>query len=256
MLLKTHDLTKRFRGSTILDRINLQLLGGEIVVLLGANGTGKTTLLRLLACVYGPTDGTITMDGELLNRSRVDLRRRFYLVADGPQIRSRHTVLEYISDASLLYGVTIDQMRDQLVDLMERWEVLPLADNWVGSLSRGQSYKVAMCLLEMADPDFWFLDEPFASGMDPSGLKNLSNALKRARQRGRGILFSTQIIELAERLSDQVAILHGANLIAQDSLESVRRTARESDQTELPAILTALNEADVEGPSLSNSDEA
>lgn len=242
MHLDVAKITKKFGSKVILEQISLQVEPGTIVGLLGANGTGKTTLLRILATIYAPTDGEVRFDGVPLQRDQLAQRRRLHLIPDNPRNLAMQTVLEYVANAAVLYGQTLPTIEAKILPILERWQLTPLVDQHVALLSRGQNYKLALAALELADPELWLLDEPFASGMDPIGLTQLKRSLFAARDRGRIILFSTQLVDLAGSIANRIAVLEGAHLHAIGSLVELRTMASQDATSKLAQLLGELQE--------------
>ena len=214
MKIELRELTKRLGRTTVLDSVSLLLPEGQIIAILGANGAGKTTLLHLLGGLYQPDDGEILFDEEKLERHRLDLRRRLHYLPDIPVMSPRQTPIDYVLLALEAYGLADEDANQTIIELFEAFDLLPLADCPSSSLSRGQRYKATLCALIAIDPDFWILDEPFTSGMDPTGLMAMRQQLEAARDRGKTIVFSTQLIEVAQSLSDLVCILDASQIAA------------------------------------------
>jgi len=146
-------LKKRFGRVVALDQVSFEVEPGRIVALLGANGAGKTTLLRCLAGILSPTMGSVRYDGESLRRSRLDLRRRFGFLADSPFIDRGMTPIQHVSMALRLYGADRDGVEREVVDLFRQFDILPLAEGAVKTLSRGQWYKAALVALLAVDTE-------------------------------------------------------------------------------------------------------
>lgn len=249
MHVSTNGLSKRIGFRNVLTDVNITMEGGSVVTLLGANGTGKTTLLRLMGCIYTPTKGDIRFDGELLQRRRLDLRRRFMLIADLPSNPMPTTVVQYLIYVAALYGRSEDEIRSRAVELLEKWSLLPHSWNWVAYLSRGQAYKLQMACLELCDPELWLLDEPFASGMDPSGLFELRKAIADARSRGRTVLFTTQLAELAYAVSDRMIVLHKTRVALDGPVAEVLSASKRHPEPELQSLLRSVAESSHGGES-------
>ena len=213
---------KSYAKSRALNRVNLELLPGQIISLLGPNGAGKTTFLRCLAGMIGPDAGEVLFDGEPLQRDRLDLRRKFLFLPDFPFLFWEQTPLRNISIILRLFEADRPGVEQRVAELMTEFDLLPLANRPVQTLSRGQAYKVALTALIAADPELWLLDEPFASGMDPHGINAFKTHARQAAARGRTVIYSTQLLDVAERFSDRVCVIHQGDVHAFDTLENLR----------------------------------
>ena len=210
--IELFGLTKRFARTLALKDLTLQIPSGSVVAVIGLNGAGKTTLLRCLSGILSPTSGEIRYDGAVFRRARIDLRKRLLFLPDFPPGYAGMDVLEHI--AMLLRAYDREPSREdetRIVDLLGEFDLLGLARQPIGSLSRGQLYKGAFTGLAAVQPELWLLDEPFASGMDPQGLAVLKHQVRAATAAGATVLYTTQIIEIAERFCDLLLVLdHGS----------------------------------------------
>jgi ABC-type multidrug transport system ATPase subunit len=208
MKIEICQAVKKYKSVRALDDISLSIVAGQIVAVLGSNGAGKTTLLRALAGIVGLDQGQVLYDGEKFTRKRMDLRRRFLFLPDFPPVFETWSPLRHIGMTLRLFGMEDPGVEDRVLDLLRDFDLLPLADAPFFSLSRGQRYKVALAALLAVNPEVWLLDEPFASGMDPTGINAFKRRAREAAASGRTILYTTQILEAAERFSDRVCVIH------------------------------------------------
>ena len=224
MKITLEKVTKAFGGMKALDGVSLDLEPGQIVALLGPNGAGKTTLLRCLAGILAPM-GTVRFDGEPFHRGLLHLRRRLFFLPDAAPIFPEMTLLRHIGMVLRLYGADGPGAEERVLSLLREFDLLPLAEARFEVLSRGQVYKGALCALLAVDPEVWMFDEPFASGMDANGMMAFKARARDAAARGRLVLYSTQILEIAESFSDKVCIIHRGGVHAFDSVEKLRERA-------------------------------
>jgi len=201
---------KKFGWVTALDGVSWEIEPGQIVAVLGSNGAGKTTLLETLAGVAPSDSGQVFMDGEPYRPDRDDLRRRFAYIPDIPPAPAFWTPLRFISTLLKLYHTPTEGLQERVVELLEDMDLLGVARWPLGRLSRGQFYKSILAGFLAADPEVWFVDEPFSSGMDPRGLDTFKHYALEASKRGRTIVFTTQLIEIAAQFAHTVCVLdHG-----------------------------------------------
>jgi len=242
MNIEVRGVLKSYRSVRALDRVSLEITPGQIVSLLGENGAGKTTLLRCLSGIAAPDRGEIYFDGQEFRRDRLDLRGRIYIMPDFPLLFWEHTVTRNIAIILRLYGADGPGAENRVLELLRDFDLLPLALRPAHSLSRGQLYKTGLVAMLAADRDVWLLDEPFASGMDPHGIDAFKRHARDASARGRTILYSTQILDVAERFSHRVCLIHKGEVRAFDTLENLRARSRDKDNV-LEDLFRQLREA-------------
>ena len=211
MKIEIQELTKKIGNKAILDEIQLTLDPGNLVSLVGTNGAGKTTLLKTLATLYCPTTGEVRFDDAVLDRSRLDLRAKLHYLADQPHFLA-DLPIDHICLAATLYDRNLQELKPHIVDWLRQFDLLEIAETPIKSLSRGQQYKVAFVGMLAINPELWLLDEPFAAGVDPTGISAIKRNLNKVLGAGASVIYSTQIVELAESFSDRVWILHQGRL--------------------------------------------
>jgi ABC-type multidrug transport system ATPase subunit len=212
--IELSHLTKTYGSTRALDAVTLALPPGRIVALIGLNGAGKTTLLRTLAGITSPTRGDLRYDGTPFVRSRLDLRRRLMFLPDFPVLYASHTVVQHAAMMVRVYERDDDAVEERIVTALRDLDLLPLAHVPIGQLSRGQIYKAAFVGLLAVQPELWLLDEPFASGLDPQGLAMVKQHARAAAAAGGTIVYSTQILEIAEKFADLLCVIDRGKLAA------------------------------------------
>ena len=225
MKVELRNVTRRFGRIRALDDVTLSLAPGALVAVLGLNGAGKTTLLRCLAGVLAPDRGAVYFDNHKLHRADLPLRRRFFFLPDFPLLFWDRSVIHNLSIILRLYEKDDDSAPRRAMDVLRELDLLPLANRPVGTLSRGQMYKTALAALLLVDPELWLLDEPLASGIDPLAVSFFKQATREAIARGRTVIYSTQLLEVAERFADRLVVLHEGRIRAAASLEELRAVA-------------------------------
>src|SRR5437867_3402448 len=225
MRIELRGVLKSYGSTRALDHISLQIEPGQIVSLLGPNGAGKTTLIRCLAGIAAPDKGAVYFDEQEFRRDRLELRRRLHLLPDFPFHFWEQSVARNIAIVLRLFDADGNGAENRVLELLRDFDLLPLALRPVGSLSRGQAYKAALVAMLAADREVWLLDEPFASGMDPHGIDAFKRHARAAASRGRTILYSTQLLDVAERFSDRVCVIHRGEVRAFDTLDQLRQQA-------------------------------
>lgn len=231
-------MERRFGRKRALVDATFEIQPGEIICLIGNNGAGKTTLLQLLAGLLVPTSGELLVDHRPLDRRDEKLRRRMAVLPDFPPYFVEHTVLKHLAMVCALYAVEDPLLENKAMALMEEIGIMELGNAKMGTLSRGEAYKVAFVALALVKPDLWLLDEPMASGMDPRGLSCLRDQLQRAAAAGATIVYSTQIAEVAERFADRVFVLSEGRILQQAKIpDLLQQTGRSSLEEALQKLV-------------------
>jgi len=243
MKIELQEVLKKYKSVCALDAVSLVIEPRQIVALLGANGAGKTTMLRCLAGIVAADEGQVLYDGEVFQRQRMDLRRRFLFLPDFPPIFEDWSPLQHFGMTLRLYGVDGAGLEDRVLDLLREFDLLPLADAPFVTLSRGQRYKSVLAAMLAVNPELWLLDEPFASGMDPHGLSAFKRRAREAAAAGRTIIYSTQILDAAERFSDRICVIHRGKVRAFTATKDLRKDMQ-ADTTALEDIFMNLREED------------
>lgn len=222
MHVEIRKLSKSYWLSRVLDKIELALPSGKIMAVLGVNGAGKSTLLRCLATLLIPNHGQIMFDGEVLERSRIDLRRRLHLVADTPSRAGNIDIATQIAFVLRSYDYQPPGIDDTVAQLLAEFGLGGCEYKTLGSLSRGQLYKASLVTMVALDRELWLVDEPFGSGIDPRGLAAFRRHSRAAAKRGRTIIYTTQILEMVDSFADCIGTLSDGRLKVFQSMEEFR----------------------------------
>ena len=219
MKIELRAVSKSYGKARALDRASLEIGPGQIVAILGANGAGKTTLLRCLAGIAAPDGGAIVYDDEPYERDNLKLRRELFFLPDFPVVFYEMSILRHIGMALRVYEKDDPGVERRVLQLLKDFDLFTIAENPLNTLSRGQVYKAGLVAMAAVDPSIWMLDEPFASGMDPHGINMFRRLAREAASQGRTIIYSTQILDVVEKFSDRVCILHKGEVRAFDSVK-------------------------------------
>ena len=218
MKIELRSVSKSYGKARALDRASLEIQQGQIVAILGANCAGKTTLLRCLAGIAAPDGGDIVYDDQPFSRDDLELRRRISFLPDFPVVFYEMSVLRHIGMVLRVYERDLEGIEERVLQLLRDFDLFTIAENPLNTLSRGQVYKAALAALIAVNPDVWLLAEPFASGMDRHGINTVKRYAREAVAEGRTVIYSTQILEIVEKFSDKVCILHQGEVRAFDSV--------------------------------------
>jgi len=220
-VLEVRGLTKRFGNTAAVDDLSLTVAGGEIFGLVGPDGAGKTTALRLLTGVMAATAGSATVLGVDVTREPEALRHRIGYVPQGGSLYADLTALENLRFYADLFGVPCAERNRRAQDLLALSRLAPFASRLARNLSGGMRQKLALCAALIHRPEVLFLDEP-TLGVDPVSRRDFWLLIHQLLQQGLTLMVSTPYLDEAERCH-RVGLMHRGRLVACDAPSALRR---------------------------------
>src|SRR6195256_2140033 len=223
-VIRVEGLRKSFGDLRAVDGVDLQVERGELLVLLGQNGAGKSTTLRCLGGILRPDDGLIELDGLALPEKLDEVRARLGVVPDQARLYGRNTAVEYLDHFGYLYGVPADIRAKRIAELLERFDLADRSDTILAAYSRGMAQKVALIRATLHEPDWLFCDEPTA-GLDPVAAADMRHYLAEQKARGAALIVTTHVLSEAELMADRIAIMRKGVVVTDGDLEELRQEA-------------------------------
>jgi len=229
-MIHTKNLTKEYDGFRAVDNLNLKVEKGQIYGFLGPNGAGKTTTILMLLGILKPTEGEIYIMGESLSKNPLDIKRRIGVVSEKQYLYKDMTAWEYLNFFADLYGVKNKEKR--IDELLSAVNLIDVKDRKLGAFSRGMQQKLGFTRALLHDPDLLLLDEP-VSGLDPTGIKQIRDLIEKENKKGRTVFISSHLLSEVEKLCSKVAIINKGKLLAEDSMDNLRRKLTDFVQIEV-----------------------
>jgi ABC-2 type transport system ATP-binding protein len=223
-VISVRGLRKRFGSVQAVAGVDLAVDSGEVLLLLGQNGAGKSTTLRCLGGILRPDEGEITLDDLHLPRDIDAVRTRLGVVPDLARLYGRNTAWEYLEHYGAIYGVPAAERHERIGALLERFELSDASHRILSSYSRGMAQKVALIRATLHEPRWLFCDEPTV-GLDPVAAADMRRYLGEQRDRGAAVIVTTHVLVEAELLADRVAIMRRGRVVAHGTLAGLRRWA-------------------------------
>jgi ABC-2 type transport system ATP-binding protein len=237
LALGLRGLTKRF-DRPVVDRLELSVRRGEFYALLGANGAGKTTTLRMVAGLLKPDGGAISVLGIDALRDPVAAKQVIAWVSDEPMLYDKLTPLEYLEFVGGLWGVAPAASEKAARGLLISLGLEPHLSERCEGFSRGMRQKVTLAGALVHDPKLIILDEPL-TGLDAVSARHVKNLLRERVARGRTVIMTTHILEVAERMADRIGVIASGRLIAEGTLDELRLQIGEGNSS-LEDLFVAL----------------
>lgn len=233
-MLQLNQVGRNFATDIAVSDVTVTFFPGSITALLGANGAGKSTLLKLMAGWLPVAAGRISFEGRLLKPSRASVRRNLMLIegAGAASATAGPSIIEVIED----YQCDYPRIADDAAAWFERLNLVGCYGKSLGSLSKGQSYKLAMIGLFLVRPQVWLFDEPFSCGLDANGLQILREQIKLHAESGGTVVFSTQWAAQAIGLAGRFLIIDKGQLVYDQTAEHAPTGEFKKDVEDRPAL--------------------
>lgn len=220
-MIEIINLVKQYEENFAVNNLNLTINDGEIFGLIGHNGAGKSTTIKSLVSIIEPTSGEIIIDGKELKTNRTECKKKIGYVADSPDLFLKLSAGEYWDFVANAYGVSTQEKEARLAALLKLFDLEDKRYDTIESFSHGMRQKVFVIGALVSNPKIWILDEPM-TGLDPQAAFDLKEMMRKHADAGNIVLFSTHVLEVAEKICDRIGILKKGELIYVGSIEELK----------------------------------
>ena len=215
-MIRVERLAKRFGEIHAVRDVSFTAPDGAITGLLGPNGAGKTTTLRVISTLMLPSDGAASVDGVDVVRDRLAVRLRIGMLSDARGLYARLTARENIAYYGALHGLAQEVVGARIEELARWLDMQDLLDRRTDGFSQGERMKVAIARTIVHDPPNVLLDEP-TNGLDVMSTRNLRDIIRRLRDAGKCVLFSSHVMQEVSALCDDIVIIARGCVVARGS---------------------------------------
>lgn len=237
--IQATGLVKRYRNITAVDRLNLQIEQGELFSLLGVNGAGKTTAIKMLSCLTVPTEGDALVGGYSITKRPDQVKRMIGVSPQETAIAPNLSVRENLELICGIHGFSKEKERTKIAELSAQFDLDAVSQRKAGKLSGGWQRRVSIAMALISEPQILFLDEP-TLGLDVIARHELWDTIRALKGRIT-IVLTTHYMEEAEALSDRIGIMKDGRLLACGTAESLKEQAGVTDFE--TAFVTIVKEA-------------
>jgi len=238
-MIQFDHVSKKYGKSAVLavDDLNLTIEKGKLFGMIGPNGAGKSTTIKLMTGIIAPTEGRVLVGGHDMARDPIAAKREIGFVPDSHELYDRLTGLEYLNFMADVYQVSAADRKAHIEKYLNLFELEDAAGEQIRSYSRGMKQKLTIIGALIHNPSVWVLDEPMV-GLDPKSSHVLKEEMRRHCDAGNTVFFSTHVLEVAERLCDEIAIIDKGKVLARGTMEELRSGESSSSLEELFLQLT------------------
>jgi ABC-2 type transport system ATP-binding protein len=233
-----------------LEALSIEVREGEIFGFLGPNGAGKSTTIKMLTGLLRPTAGEVTIEGLTLEKDLLALKRAIGVLPEELPLYDRLTGEEYLHFAGRMYGLGREETRRRTEELLEFLSLQDERGKLVVDYSQGMRKKLALAAALIHNPQVLFLDEPL-NGIDPISGRVVTDLLRRLAHKGVTMFFTSHVLDVVERLCDEVAIIDRGRLVALGPLDQIRAQREVGQDATLEDVFLKLVSAEVRREDLS-----
>jgi ABC-2 type transport system ATP-binding protein len=223
-MIKVKALTRTYGDLTAVDQVSFDIGQGEIVGLLGHNGAGKTTVMKMLTGFLEPTSGSIEIDGLDIASHREAVQSRIGYLPENDPLYPEMTVIDHLEYAAFLHGVPAGERPGRIRDTLNRTALTSRATDTIATLSRGYRQRVGVAQAILHDPRVLILDEP-TNGLDPTQVQHMRDLIRSLAERSTVIL-STHILQEVQAVCDRVIIIRNGKKALDATMEELRAGKR------------------------------
>lgn len=220
-MLEIKGLTKCYGEKTAVDDLSLHIAPGTIYGFIGHNGAGKTTTLKAAVGILDFDKGEILIDGKSIKDDPIACKRVLAYIPDNPDLYEYMTGIKYLNFIADIFGVSPEARKERIEKYAGLFELTNDLAQPVSAYSHGMKQKLAITSAWLHSPKLIIMDEPFV-GLDPKAAHILKGMMRELCDEGGAIFFSTHVLEVAEKLCDQVAIIKGGKLIRSGTMAEVK----------------------------------
>ncbi len=223
-MIELFNISKTYAKSDrkAVDSLSLKIPDGKIFGFLGPNGAGKTTTIRVFCGALEPDSGTVLIDGIPMAERPLEAKRHLGLVHDNPELFNRLKANEYLNFVADVFGISAEERRLRIQEYSGRFGLADVLSASIGGFSRGMKQKLGVIASLIHDPSNWVLDEPMV-GLDPQSAFELKEIMRQRTKAGRCVFFSTHVMEVAEKVCDELAIIDKGKIIFTGTIDALRR---------------------------------
>ena len=228
-MIEVENLTKYYGPIKGIEDLTFKIDKGEIVGLLGPNGSGKTTAMRILTCFFPPTRGRALVHGYDVTKKPLAVQRHIGYFPERAPLYPDMDVTEYLKFVAKVKRIYGSKRKDQIEKVMTTCGITDMADRMIGNLSKGYRQRVCLAQALLNDPDVLILDEP-TIGLDPRQVKEVRSLIKNLGQE-RTVILCTHILPEVSETCERVIIIHKGGLVAMDTPQNLEEKIRKYTQT-------------------------
>ncbi|PYF08440.1 ABC transporter ATP-binding protein [Ureibacillus chungkukjangi] len=241
ILLSIKDLRKHYGSKTVLNGVSLEVKRGEIIGYIGPNGAGKSTTIKILLGIESGYSGEVKIFGQDISTESMEYKRKIGYVPEIAELYDNLTGYEYLTFIGELYGLDSDFADFKAKRLMNLFGIGEVYHSRIASYSKGMRQKILIISSLLHNPEILFFDEPI-NGLDANSVMIFKEIMTQLAAQGKTIFYSSHIMDVVEKISSRIILLHDGKIAADGTFEELKDTNKEGSLEQIFNELTGFSE--------------
>lgn len=220
-MIQIKNVTKKYGEKLALDKVSFDVNNGEIFAFIGHNGAGKTTLIKAIVGIHDFDDGEILIDNKSILKDEIECKKIMAYVPDNPILYENMKAIDYINFIADMYEVNYEIREKNIKKYAELLEMENNLNDVIESFSHGMKQKIAIIAALVHEPKILIMDEPFV-GLDPKAIFDIKEVMKKQAKEGNLVFFSTHILDVAEKLCTNAAIIKNGKIVKFGTMKEIK----------------------------------
>ena len=231
-MIEIKNVSKSYlKGNKIIDDLNMKIDNGKIFAFLGPNGVGKTTTIKMMTGILSMDKGDILIDGKSIINTPVEAKKRFGYVPDSPDMFLNLKGIEYLNFIADIYNVSKEKANERIEKYSKKFKIYDRLNEKMETYSHGMRQKIVIIGALLHEPQNLILDEPL-TGLDPEASYYLKEIMREYVEKGKCVFFSTHVLEVAEKLCDEIAIINKGKIVLQGEYNQIKTKFEKEESLE------------------------
>lgn len=241
VILSISDLQKSYGSKVVLNGVSLQVKRGEIIGYIGPNGAGKSTTVKIMLGIEDDYSGEINIFGQDISDGNMEYKRKIGYVPEIAEVYDNLTGREYLTFIGELYGLDYELADYKATNLMKLFGIGEVYHSRIASYSKGMRQKLLIISSLLHNPELLFFDEPI-NGLDANSVMIFKEIMTQLAAQGKTIFYSSHIMDVVEKISSRIILLHGGKVAADGTFEELKQQNTEGSLEQIFNQLTGFSE--------------
>lgn len=221
-MIEIKNVSKTYNGKNkALNNISFKINNGEIFAFIGHNGAGKTTMIKSIVGILDFEEGDILINNKSIKKEPIACKKMMAYVPDNPDLYENMKAIDFINFICDMYEISLEERKNNIIKYAKMFEIEDNLNDDISSFSHGMKQKVALIAALSHNPEILIMDEPFV-GLDPKAVYDMKELMHKMAKEGKTIFFSTHILDVAEKLCDEVAIIKNGEIVKIGKMKDIK----------------------------------